>query len=52
MINYDYDSFSRCHLRDIFFRFSRGSVTVKHGGHSQSSDVVRWSAIGESGQLR
>ena len=21
----DYDSFSRCHLTDIFFRFSRGS---------------------------
>ena len=21
----DYDSFSRCHLTDIFFRFSRGA---------------------------
>ena len=28
MINYD--SFSRCHLTDIFFRFSRGSKRVKH----------------------
>ena len=25
----DYDSFSRCHLTDIFFRFSRGSKRVK-----------------------
>ena len=25
----DYDSFSRCHLKDIFFRFSRGSKRVK-----------------------
>ena len=24
----DYDSFSRCHLTDIFFRFSRGSKRV------------------------
>ena len=24
----DYDSFSRCHLADIFFRFSRGSKRV------------------------
>ena len=24
----DYDSFSRCHLTDILFRFSRGSVRV------------------------
>ena len=27
MINYD--SFSRCHLTDIFFRFSRGSKRVE-----------------------
>ena len=26
----DYDSFSRCHLTDIFFRFSRGSKRVKY----------------------
>ena len=26
----DYDSFSRCHLTDIFFRFSRGSKRVKN----------------------
>ena len=26
----DYDSFSRCHPMDIFFRFSRGSKRVKH----------------------
>ena len=25
----DYDSFSRCHLTDIFFRFSRRSKRVK-----------------------
>ena len=25
----DYDSFSRCHLTDIFFRYSRGSKRVK-----------------------
>ena len=25
----DYDSFSRCHLTDIFFSFSRGSKRVK-----------------------
>ena len=25
----DYDSFSRCHLTDIFFRFSRGRKRVK-----------------------
>ena len=25
----DYDSFSRCHLTDIFFRFSRGSKRLK-----------------------
>ena len=25
----DYDSFSRCHLTDIFFRFSRVSKRVK-----------------------
>ena len=25
----DYDSFSRCHLTDIFFRFSRGIKRVK-----------------------
>ena len=25
----DYDSFSRCHLTDIFFCFSRGSKRVK-----------------------
>ena len=25
----DYDSFSRCHPTDIFFRFSRGSKRVK-----------------------
>ena len=25
----DYDSFSLCHLKDIFFRFSRGSKRVK-----------------------
>ena len=29
MINYD--SFSRCHLTDIFFRFSRGSKRVNTG---------------------
>ena len=26
----DYDSFSRCHLTDIFFRFSHGSERVKN----------------------
>ena len=26
----DYDSFSRCHLTDIFFRFSRGRKRVKY----------------------
>ena len=25
----DYDSFSRCHLTDIFFRFSSGSKRLK-----------------------
>ena len=25
----DYDSFSRCHPTDLFFRFSRGSKRVK-----------------------
>ena len=25
----NYDSFSHCHLTDIFFRFSRGSKRVK-----------------------
>ena len=25
----DYDRFSRCHLTDIFFRFSRGSKSLK-----------------------
>ena len=29
----DYDSFSRCHLTEIFFRFSRGSKRVN--GDSQ-----------------
>ena len=29
LIMIDYDSFSRCHLTDIFFRFSRGSKRVK-----------------------
>ena len=28
MINYDYDSFSHCHLTDIFFRYFRGSQRV------------------------
>ena len=35
----DYDSFSRCHLTDIFFRFSRGSKRVKT--QKNKNDLLR-----------
>ena len=41
MINYDYDSFSHCHLTDIFFRYFRGSKRVKENGESFGESHVR-----------
>ena len=39
----DYDNFSRCHLTDILFRFSRRSKRVKYE-FFQMSDPVQKSA--------
>ena len=39
LIVIDYDSFSRCHLTDIFFRYSRGSKRVKQGTKKQKTLV-------------
>ena len=41
----DYDSFSRCHLTDIFFRYSRGSKRVKAFAVAHRSDEDRQAYI-------
>ena len=43
----DYDNFSRCHLTDIFFRFSRGSKRVKRFGPEKCLAYLRVSWIGK-----
>ena len=43
MINYDYDSFSHCHLTDIFFRFSGGSKRVKDANIVKSNRIALYS---------
>ena len=48
MINYDYDSFLRCHFADIFFHFSRGSKRVKQRQYTLRRE---WQFVDISGSV-